>query len=237
MDTLTNDWFLEGRLDYEYKKYILLAYLQKVAKEFAEVRLYPSFTELINHYQHLTHFKEQKEGLRQQFPKSISKEAFQKMQLVYQSDLAEDDRLKLVEEIIDYAIPQIKAQLKDGKEIYEYIDQHLKIEPIGVCPLYNKEGYILLRAEPRKVVKVFEYKTIFFENTDANYHGISFKYMKSFQISLANTYEHIKRKLSQEYQKLPNPATWLLYTIYPIPEESTLIPVAKRKMLSILKEN
>ena len=39
MKQLRDDWFLEGRIDYEYKKYVLLAYLQYVAQQFSEVKL------------------------------------------------------------------------------------------------------------------------------------------------------------------------------------------------------
>ena len=36
---LSPEWFLEGTLDFEYKKYVLLAYLQHVSQEFAEMNL------------------------------------------------------------------------------------------------------------------------------------------------------------------------------------------------------
>jgi len=226
---------MEGLQDFEYKKYILLAYLQHVSKEFAEVRLYPSFSELIHHYQNLSRFKDQKRQLAEKFPKKIAEEDFKQLKLTYKPDIQDDDQLQEIESIIEYAIPNIKEHLKEGKEIYEYIDEQIQIEPVGVTPLYHQEGYILLRVEPRKMVKAYEYRIIFFENTDANYHGISFEYLDSFRLNIVNTYESIKRKLISSSSKFPNPATWLLYAVNPFPEEAALLPVAKRKMLSFLK--
>jgi len=236
MKNLNSDWFVEGLPDFEYKKYLLLAYLQHVSSEFAEVRLYPSFAELIHHYNNLANFKDKKQAISKKFPKTVSKEVdLKKLKLSYKPSIEDDNQLKEIESIVEYAIPNIKNHLKEGKEIYDYIDEQLKIEPIGVTPLYRQEGYILLRVEPRKTIKAFEYKIIFFENTDANYHGITLQYLDSFRLSIANTYESIKSKLINTYNKLPNPATWVLHAVNPFPEESALLPVAKRKILAYLK--
>ncbi|MEZ4848586.1 MAG: hypothetical protein R3B93_08200 [Bacteroidia bacterium] len=235
MKKLNADWFLEGTLDFEYKKYVLLAYLQHVSKEFAEVKLYPSFSDLIFHYNNLFQFKESKKNLTQKFPSQMSEEEFRNLSMLKETDLNEQGELQEIEHIVEYAIPTIKSQMKEGKEIYDYIDDHVTIEPIGITPLYKNEGYILLRVNPRKEVKVFEYKIVFFENTDANYHGISFSYLDSYTHSIANTYESMKLKLIRNHTKLPNPATYLVYTVHPFPEETSLIPVAKRKILSYLK--
>ena len=82
--SLSENWFLEGTLDFEYKKYLLLAYLQHVSREFAEVRLYPSFSELIFHYQNLHAFQERKQKLKDQFPQKLNEEAAQQLKLEYE---------------------------------------------------------------------------------------------------------------------------------------------------------
>lgn len=235
MKQLSSDWFMEGTLDFEYKKYVLLAYLQYVHQEFSEKRLYPTFSELIFHYNNLFQFRENKRKLTEQFPEKISFEDLRKLKLVYEPQIEDADQIQEIDSIIDYSIPQIDRHLKRGKEIYEFIDENIWIEPVGITPLYQQEGYILLRMEPARDVKAFEYKIVFFENTDANYHGISFKYLHSFSHSLANTYESMKLQLVRNYTKLPNPATFLVYTVQPFPEQNTVLPVAKRKILTYLK--
>lgn len=236
MKKLSSDWFVEGMLDFEYKKYLLLAYLKHVAQEFAEVRLYPAFSDLIHHYQNLTSFQQNKQQLFEQFPGKISKEDFKQLRLAFEPGILDGPDMQEIEAIVAYAIPHIHQQLAEGKDIYEYIEEQLRIEPIGITPLYKKEGYLLFRLFSKKKVKVFEYQIVFFENTQGNYHGISFKYLDTFYHSLANTYEAMKLHLIRHYTKLPNPATWLLSTDKPFPEEASLLPVAKRKMLSILKK-
>lgn len=236
MKELSADWFMEGTLDFEYKKYVLLAYLQFVNQEFSAERLYPSFSDLIFHYNNLFTFREHKRKLSERFPTQASTEELKKLRLVYEPTIADDQHMAEINSIVDYSLPQIDQRLKRGKEIYEYIDDHLNIEPIGITPLYRKEGYVLLRMEPERDVKAFEYKIVFFENTDANYHGISFNYLHSFTYSLANTYESMKLQLVRNYTKLPNPATYLLHTVRPFPEQNAVLPIAKRRMLTYLKE-
>ena len=50
MDKLSENWITEKHIDLEYKRYVLLAYLQHVSEQFEEVRLYPALSELVNHY-------------------------------------------------------------------------------------------------------------------------------------------------------------------------------------------
>ena len=50
ISNLNRDWVTEGNLDVEYKKYLLLAYLQFVQQNFSQKKLYPPLSELIEHY-------------------------------------------------------------------------------------------------------------------------------------------------------------------------------------------
>ncbi len=235
MKQLSSDWFVEGTLDFEYKKYLLLAYLQHVGQEFAGVRLYPSLSDLIGHYRNLLTFQEEKRKFYERFPQRLSEEEFRKLKLKRTPEVEDPEDMQEIESIISYALPNIKQHLKDGKEIYEYIEEKLTLEPIGILPLYKQEGYLLLRIQPHKDIKVFQYHIVFFENTEANYHGISFRYLDTYTHSLVNTYEAIKLALVRRHATLPNPATYLLYAGEPFPEEESLLPVAKRKMLAHLK--
>jgi len=235
MKKLDANWFLEGHLDFEYKKYLLLAYLQEVSKEFAQVKLYPSLAELVFHYRNLQTYLEGKESLSKRFPRQLDEEEFRKLKLRMKQSIEDSEEMEEVDSIVHYAIPQIHQQLKQGKEIYEWVEDHLQIEPVGILPLYKQEGYLLLQVAPSKEVEVYEYQIAFFENTDSNYYGISFSRVTNFRYSIGNTYEAMKLRLIQEHKKYPNPATYLLLTKKPFPEEESLLPIAKRKMLAYLK--
>ncbi len=81
MSKLTQNWLTDGLIDFEYKKYILLAYLQQVGKSFSKQELYPTFSDLIFHYNNLRKVKEGKELLYQNFPKEISQSDFPEVEV------------------------------------------------------------------------------------------------------------------------------------------------------------
>src|SRR6476620_610237 len=72
MKSLSETWFAEGYIDFELKKYTLLAYLQEVNKYFNENKLYPQLADVIFHYNNLVAFRENKKFLQEHFPKKLS---------------------------------------------------------------------------------------------------------------------------------------------------------------------
>ena len=164
MKQLRDDWFLEGRIDYEYKKYVLLAYLQYVAQQFSEVKLYPVLGELVKHYHNLQQFQAKKQEFIQQVPERISWEDFKKLKLVLQKDIEDAEELVEIDQLIEFALPSLKEQLKEGKEIYELIEDQLQIDPVGITPLYQREGYVILDVHPMKQVKIYQYRIVLLQN-------------------------------------------------------------------------
>jgi len=57
MRSLGINWFIEGYVDFEHKKYVLLDYLQQINRHFDRNHLYPNLTDLIYHYNNLLIFK------------------------------------------------------------------------------------------------------------------------------------------------------------------------------------
>ena len=135
-------WITEGLIDFEYKKYQLLAYLKSIEKYFLESKLYPSLSDLINHYNNLLELKENKNLWFGKFPRKLKKVDFKKIELYYEQLIEDDATMKEIDDIIGFAIPNIKKVVSDGTEIYNFVERNVKIEPVGIMPLYKNEGYI-----------------------------------------------------------------------------------------------
>ena len=73
MKKLAPNWITEGLIDFEYKKYVLLAYLNFIHQNFDEKLLYPFLADLIFHYQNLLSLKENKDKTKESFNKQIKK--------------------------------------------------------------------------------------------------------------------------------------------------------------------
>lgn len=231
---LNRNWFIEGLQDFEYKKYLLLAYLQGVKGQFDQALLYPPFQELIEHYNDLHQFQQNLEGLRASFPKAVQGIDPETLQLKFGSVVEEGEALKEVEEILDYSLPQVKQHVEEGGELYELIDQNLEIEAIGILPLTKGEGYLLVRQGNAREVRAFEYQVTVFEQAHERYRGIHTRFVSVFDYGLANTFESLKLELVRRNKGLPNPATYLIHSRLCFPEAESLLPVAKRKFMRYL---
>ena len=113
MRHLDADWITHGILDFEYKKYILLAYLKDVRDNFSKAKLYPFLGELVFHYNNLLRLKKDQELLKQDFPTRLEKIDLDKLELGYREMLEDDQVMKELEKILTYAMQNMKLTLNE----------------------------------------------------------------------------------------------------------------------------
>lgn len=231
MNELPKDWLTQGLIDFEYKKYILLAYLKNVRQNFQGHVLYPFLSDLVFHYRNLLSIKENKQLIYENFPKVISKADFEKLKISYKAIIEDDEVMNEMEEIIDFALIKFKSLLEEGKGIYEFVEEKVEIQTIGLSPLYAKEGYMLLCPKVKPELEVYKYLVTVFESADETYRAVHTEYLESVSKSIYSTYESIKMQLIKKYKYLPNPATFLISAKVDLPFEQTFLPVAKRLLV------
>lgn len=231
MTKLSKNWITDGHIDFEYKKYQLLAYLQETDRHFKAMKLYPVLSELITHYRDLNELNSEKTAISEVFPKTLDSIDFQKSKLNYRSVVPEDEVMKELSLITEFAIPKLVSQIEEGRTIYDYVEKQLEFEPVGIVPIYNKEGYILISRERKKEIYAFRYKSSLLQFAGEKFRSISMWLVSIFQRSLVNTVEKIKMDLIREIKELPNPATWRIHSQQEFPLEETLVPISKRILL------
>ena len=234
MQELKKDWLTADLIDFEYKKYILLAYLQQVRENFDGKRLYPYLSDLVLHYRNLLSVKENQKLMHENFPRQISKADFERLQISYQQIVGDDGIMAEIEAIVTYALPKLKDILTEGKDIYEHIEDNLEISPVGISPLYPDEGYLFLQGQPDKETRIYQYQVTLFESADEKYRGIHTTYLESVHRGLGTTYENIKIDLTRRYKQLPNPATYMVTSKVHCPLNETLLPIAKRVLVKYI---
>jgi len=231
MATLSKNWITEKLIDFEYKKYILLAYLQEVNKHFELNRLYPDMSELISHYHNTKILKENKKQLFDSFPQQMKKVDVQHFFIQYEKLLQDDELMKEIENIIDYSIPKFEHYLNEGKQIYEFAEKHMEIFPIGVIPLNTDYGYLFLKGGKQNETNVFEYRITIFEQPTEKYRGINTSFVKAYNFTFTNTFESIKTDLLRSNKNFPNPAAYAIETDLNLPLHETFLPIAKRTLV------
>lgn len=234
--SLSDDWLTEGHIDLEYKKYILLSYLKSVEERFKHRKLYPPFADIIFHYKNLLMFQEKNETLLRNFPKNIKSVDLNKLALQYEKKFDDPEFMQELQKIIDFSMPMFTEKIQNGKELYDEIERHIKIEPIGLCPINQGEGYLLVNIAGDSHVHVFEYQISIFNSADAKYRGIHTNYLERIRKSISNTFESIKMNLIKRYKKLPNPATFIVDSAIHTPMEETLMPISKRLLIQRISD-
>jgi hypothetical protein len=234
MKTLSETWFAEGYIDFELKKYTLLAYLQEVNRYFDENKLYPQLSDVIFHYNNLCAFRENKQVLQQFFPKRLSKVDLERLQLLYERMVEDEDMMLQLEEIIHYAIERLGPTIRNGTGLYEFVEERLSITPVGLIPLDTQEGYMFLSNGSTRQTRVYQYRLSIFEKHDEKYRAIKTEYLETRRRSFVYTYEQIKAELLRSRAALPNPAVYSVETELTYPLEETLLPIAKRRLVRYL---
>jgi hypothetical protein len=234
MKFLSETWFAEGRIDFELKKYTLLAYLQQVNQCFTQNKLYPQLADMIFHYNNIVAFRENKKYLQEHFPKKVTGIQMEKLQVLYEQMIADDELMQELEDIIHYSAKKIKSTIHNGTEIYEFVEDKININPVGIIPLDTQEGYFFLSSGHSKTTGVYHYRLSIFEKHDEKYRSIRTLFIDNWQRSIAGTYEQIKGELIRHWKDLPNPAVYAIETPLAFPVDETLLPVAKRSLVKFI---
>ncbi len=237
MKALSETWFTEGYIDFEQKKYTLLAYLQHVNIFFNENKLYPQLADIIFHYNNIVAFRENRKFLQEHFPKQLTEVNMQKLQLVYERMIEDNELMKELEEIINYSAQKMKSTIQNGAEIYESVEAKLNIEPVGLVPLDINEGYLLIYDGRFNNTVAYEYHLTIFEKHDEKYRGIRTDFVNRWMRSVSNSPENIKAELIRNRRQLPNPAVYNIESAQAYPLEETLLPIAKRSFVKYIAEN
>lgn len=236
MDTLHPNWITEGIIDFEYKKYILLSYLQSTQKQFDDRKIYPFLSDLIHHQQNLVAIRDQKLRIEEQLPKEIKGIELSDYRIKYQPVEKHPDHLESIEQIIQFALPRINGQIRIAAEIYETAEHQIEIETVGIVPFYFNEGYLLFRTEGQSDTHVYAYELSIFESGNEQYRGLKTSYFESYPKTIYNYDEAIKADLIRKHRSLPNPATFSLYSKVNYPFQETIFPVAKRTFVRYLSQ-
>ncbi len=232
--SLSETWFAEGYIDFELKKYTLLAYLQHVNTYFNENKLYPQLADIIFHYNNIVAFRENRRFLEEHFPKQLTEINIKKLQVVYERMIENNELMRELEEIINYSAQKIKTTIQNGTEIYEFVEGKLNIEPVGLIPLDTNEGYLLICDGRFNTTVAYQYQLTIYEKHDEKYRGLRTSFIQTWIRSVSNSAENIKAELIRNRRQLPNPAVYNIQTVLAYSLEETLLPIAKRSLVKYI---
>jgi hypothetical protein len=224
---LPRDWAYSPALDLELKQYTLLGYLQRVKARFAERKLYPHLEQVREHMDELLDLRRSKESLAKDlggdllgFEPSTGQPIRERPQ--------QPDLLHVIDAVIGFAVPGLMRAQEQGLQLREEFFQQLRFSTIGLQPLHVSEGWLLLRSG--RAARVYRYSIPFLLDraADRSHRNVFTRYVSTYSVGLANTFDRIKSDLIDRYPAMPNPATFAVETEVELPCIETFMPLAKR---------
>ncbi len=235
--TLDLDLFTQVQSDYEVRQYKVLAALKKMSEDFQQNRIYPHLSELVNLRSTLLDIKNRLEDIRNDFPKRIKNIDLVNEIIEHEVVFVDGSDLSKVEDLIEWALPHIEAKIEEGKAIYEFVDDEIRIEEVGIIPNYVDEGYFFVPDNEVAKLLLFQYEVSIFQSAQDQYRSLKTGFLKALHQGRAMLSPNsIKLDLIREHKKLPNPATYSFETELDFPFKETIFPVVKRKLLQQLAE-
>ena len=218
--------------DYETSQYKVLAGLKKISSDFQVNKIYPHLANLIELYRSLGDILKSLQELRSEFPKRIKKIDFVNQEIEHEVVFEAGSDLAKIEDLIEWGLPLIKEKIEEGTAIYEFVDDELKLEQVGIIPDYTDEGYFFVPDNEESKLLLFEYEVSVFESSTDTYRSLKTSFMKALRHRGAHRSPNaIKLDLINQHKKLPNPATFSFDTDLFFPFRETIFPVTKRKLL------
>ena len=222
MEKLDKDWLTKDNTDFEYKKYILLDYLQTVNTNFQQNKIYPYLSDCVEEFRSLRDLLVQKDKLT---PKELTSIDFKNLELIYTK--IEDDVFIEIQKLIKYSLRKIKTTIEEGRKICDEIEKNIIFQPVGVITEYKEEGYLILTSTDSIIYK-YKMDSLILE-------GNKYKMLKTTPITTQNicefqSFENIKQEYINHRDDIPM-MTYGAYSKTEIPFENTFLPIVKRILI------
>ncbi len=232
MEKLKTEIFLAAAEDIEYSQYKVLAILNKYSEALHRSKLYPVFSNLIEIGGNLTRILNQRNYFKENLPRKLTKFDLRKKKAVYEVSEELSDRIDIVFDFIEWALPKINDELNEAKTIFEFVDQNMKVKELGVSPLYKKEGYFIIKDNRNKKINIYRYSMHIIPSENSKYHALKTRLLETYEYErLEAVLKEIKLELARKYKDLPFPAAYFFESELDFPFKETLFPVAKRKLM------
>lgn len=237
--TMSTDWLINNPIDFEHKKYTLLAYFKKIDSLLEENKLYPTFTELSLHLASLQTLSKEKVILyTDKMFKSFDDEVLLKEIKAKELPLLSSDEFDEINKIIKYSSTKFYDYFNIFKSYWSIVYDSVTIVPKKNKKNLNSDrGYFFYVEKKTNKQYVWEY--------------IIKKYtpeLNEFYTEVNLIFEGDKNSsnISEIIEKYSNMESYVKRQTLPIfnlkatdeyPLFETLLPLFKRKLLSYILQS
>ncbi|MFB6247839.1 MAG: hypothetical protein ABEL97_04640 [Salinibacter sp.] len=232
MKSLSLELFTGAVDDIEQTQYQILAGLQRAESAFEQRRVYPHLGRLVKLHQGLRTVLERTENFRSPETGRITGIDWDEASVTYEWPELEGTEMTVVEDLIRWALPQIRSTIEEGREVYEHVEENTELETVGIVPSYLQEGYLMVPDRERAVLHILRYELSTIHEEGEKHRALRTVHCKTVEQDGVDVHPStIKLDLLEERRDLPNPATYVSSTDLQVPYKETLLPVVKRRLI------
>ena len=110
------DWYLEHPLDFEYKNYVLLDYVQSIDRSFQIRKLSPYLLWTEKLLEEMMCFEQRRMAFLKSVEKSMISFDAGSMRLVKKT-ISEPESMKVISDIIEYSAPLLESKIRLGYKL------------------------------------------------------------------------------------------------------------------------
>jgi hypothetical protein len=230
---LSLETFCGGSFDNETRQYHILQGIKEAHAEFSHNMLYPTLRELLDLYRALEQIIQRKGDIESHLPATLQSIDLINQTLVYEPTDAAGLDFKHTALLITWALPLLRTAIEEGMAIFNFIDEHITIEQVGILPVYIEEGYWFVPDRRGSMMHVLRYEVSLFTSAQERFRALKTLHLESVpESSVHHSPESLKLGLIERFSDLPNPATFACETDMDFPFSETMMPIAKRKLMA-----
>lgn len=234
MKKLSPDWFVEPAIDFELKSYHLLAWLKHVQENLSEKKYFPLIDDLKLQLKNLEEYQQKNSELIELFKNKLSNIDQEQNTLLSPSDTPVESVFDELNKIVSWSILQLKKEHQNFNQQVLDTLATIQVFPVGLQPLYQKEGYLFIPIE--KNIAVYEYTFHeLYTMYDHDWFYTQTSGIGEFSLNWFQTYEDLKIELAKQFNKFDVPATFVCEYQEELPLQETLLPLAKKRLAAYLQ--
>jgi len=230
MKKLPENWLTAGLQDAEYKRYLFLAFLQAAEHEHNALRLYPLLPELKKQQDYLESIRANAQHLKANFKAEATHINWEKMKLERKKPKARAPVAQSFD-LLDFALPRLKKMKQEAHTSWESFTQTLRLEPVGIQPLYRREGYLLLPTEVASSVDAYRFRVESLQRYRETWRNVQLWFVARLTKKMFESYLALKKQLVQQFTDLPQPLTFWAEVAQPLPLKPTLLPLLQQRLV------
>ncbi len=221
--------------DVEKRQYAILGALQQRHEEICHTRLFPSFSDLLELSLALRELVDNKNELDAKFPRKLKDVDWDNKELIFELSTNDTPDIERMFELAAWALPYVHGAMEEAKTLYDFVDENLDVEGVGIMPMYTSEGYFFVPEHRAHILHILRYELSMLHGNGQHFQAMKTRELHAMLESTTRVDpQNVKLSLLSEHKELPNPATFVIETELDFPYIETMLPVAKRKLLNQL---